>query len=73
MEIFLRVLGALVGAAFIAFSGQALISPLGDDSLWATMGKMFTIILGLTFLLYGQLGRRRLRLLGLWLWRNSGG
>jgi hypothetical protein len=72
MEIFLRILGALVGAAFIAMSVQALISPLGDDSLWATMGKSFAIILGLTFLLYGQLGRRRFKLLIRWLLRNRG-
>jgi hypothetical protein len=73
MEIILRILGIVVGMGFISASVWMLLNPIGPDGWWHAIAKTINALLGAVFVLYGVLGRSRLKRVLPGAGRNIGG
>jgi len=68
VRIVFRIAGVVVGLAFIVVSIFMLLAPMQSDNGWQTFGKVSNILVGIIFVVYSAIGRRRFKAL----WPGSG-
>ena len=72
MEIVLRITGLIVGLAFIAFSILVLLEPVQSAGVWQIVHKVWILLLGVAFVVYGVIGRKRFKALAPWTGKSFG-